>query len=101
MKNIALKYGVTVEQILEWNGLQTTNIYVGQKLKLYSSKTVAPTPPPAPKPVQPAKKYYTVKAGDTFGKIASRNNLDQAQLKKLNPGVNINNIIVGQRIRIK
>jgi membrane-bound lytic murein transglycosylase D len=101
MKNIALKYGVTVEQILEWNGLQTTNIYVGQKLKLYSSKTVAPTPPPAPKPVQPAKKYYTVKAGDTFSKIASRNNLEQSQLKKLNPGVNINNIIVGQRIRIK
>jgi LysM repeat protein len=51
--------------------------------------------------VQPAKKYYTVKAGDTFGKIASRNNLEQSQLKKLNPGVNINNIIVGQRIRIK
>jgi membrane-bound lytic murein transglycosylase D len=101
LKNIALNYGVTIEQILEWNGLQTTNIYVGQKLKLFSTKTVAPTPPPAPKPVQPAKKYYTVKAGDTFGKIASKNNLDQAQLKKLNPGVNINNIIVGQRIRIK
>lgn len=101
LKNIALKYGVTIEQILEWNGLQTTNIYVGQKLKLFSSKTVAPTPTPTPKPVQPAKKYYTVKAGDTFSKIASRNNLEQSQLKKLNPGVNINNIIVGQRIRIK
>jgi LysM repeat protein len=61
---------------------------------------VAPTPAPAPKPV-PAKKYYTVKAGDTFGKIASRNNLEQSQLKKLNPGVNVNNIVVGQRIRIK
>jgi membrane-bound lytic murein transglycosylase D len=103
MKNIALQYGVTIEQILEWNGLKTTNIYVGQKLKLFSSKTVSSTPPPPPPPraVQPAKKYYTVKAGDTFGKIASRNNLEQSQLKKLNPGVNINNIIVGQRIRIK
>lgn len=101
LKNIALKYGVTIEQVLEWNGLQTTNIYVGQKLKLFSSKTVGPPPPPATRPVQPAKKYYTVKAGDTFGKIASRNNLEQSQLKKLNPGVNINNITVGQRIRIK
>jgi LysM repeat protein len=101
LKNIALKYNVTIEQIMEWNGLQTTNIYVGQKLKLFSSQTVTPTPTPAPRPVQPAKKYYNVKPGDTFGKIAQRNNLSQGQLQRLNPGVNINNISVGQRIRIK
>jgi membrane-bound lytic murein transglycosylase D len=34
LKNIALKYNVTIEQIMEWNGLQTTNIYVGQKRSL-------------------------------------------------------------------
>jgi membrane-bound lytic murein transglycosylase D len=101
LKNIALKYNVTIEQIMEWNGLQTTNIYVGQKLKLFSSQTAAPIPTPTPRPVQPAKKYYNVKPGDTFGKIAQRNNLSQGQLQRLNPGVNINNISVGQRIRIK
>jgi membrane-bound lytic murein transglycosylase D len=101
LKNIALKYNVTIEQIMEWNGLQTTNIYVGQKLKLFSSQSVTPTPAPAPRPVQPTKKYYNVKPGDTFGKIAQRNNLSQGQLQRLNPGVNINNISVGQRIRIK
>ena len=101
LKNIALKYNVTIEQIMEWNGLQTTNIYVGQKLKLFSSLSATPTPTPAPKPVQPAKKYYNVKPGDTFGKIAQRNNLSQGQLQRLNPGVSINNISVGQRIRIK
>lgn len=98
LKNIAVLYGVTIEQMMEWNALQTTNIYVGQKLKVYSNKTVTPTPP---KPNPPAKKYYTVKTGDTFSKIAQRNNLTQTQLKNLNPGIKINNIVVGQRIRIK
>ncbi|MEY3682689.1 MAG: hypothetical protein RLZZ289_1223 [Bacteroidota bacterium] len=99
MRQIALRYNVSIEQILEWNALSTTNIYVGQKLSIYS--TQAPAPPPAPTPAPPAKKYYTVKAGDTFGKIAQRNNLTQAQLQRLNPGVKINSITVGQRIRIK
>lgn len=101
LRNIALRYNVTIEQIMEWNGLQTTNIYVGQKLKLFSSQTVSPTPVPTPKPTPPAKKYYNVKPGDTFGRIAQRNNLTQGQLQRLNPGININNISVGQRIRIK
>jgi membrane-bound lytic murein transglycosylase D len=102
LKNIALLYGVSIEQMMEWNALQTTNIYVGQKLKVYSNKkVVTPTPTPTPKPNPPAKKYYTVKSGDTFGKIAQRNNLTQTQLKNLNPGIKVNNIIVGQRIRIK
>jgi membrane-bound lytic murein transglycosylase D len=101
LRQIALRYNVSIEQLMEWNGLRTTNIYVGQKLSVYSSQTVAPvTPAPTPPP-PPAKKYYTVRSGDTFGKIAQRNNLTQAQLQRLNPGVRVNSISVGQRIRIK
>jgi membrane-bound lytic murein transglycosylase D len=100
LRQIALRYNVSTEQLMEWNALRTTNIYVGQKLTIYTNQAVvqpSPTPPPAP----PAKKYYTVRAGDTFGKIAQRNNLTQAQLQRLNPGIKINSINVGQRIRIK
>jgi LysM repeat protein len=53
------------------------------------------------KPTVPAKKYYTVKKGETFSKIAQKHNLSSAQLKKLNPGININSIHVGQRLRVK
>ena len=100
LRQIALRYNVSTEQLMEWNALRTTNIYVGQKLTIYTNQAVVqplPIPPPAP----PAKKYYTVRAGDTFGKIAQRNNLTQAQLQRLNPGIKINSINVGQRIRIK
>jgi membrane-bound lytic murein transglycosylase D len=100
MTSIATKYGVSVEQIMEWNALRTVNIYVGQRLKLKSGTggvTQTPnTPPPAP-----AKKYYNVRSGDTFSKIASKHGLSQAQLSRLNPGVNINRLTVGQRLRVK
>lgn len=102
MGTIATKYGVTVEQIMEWNALRTTNIYVGQRLQLKSgpggATQTTTTVPVTPKPV---KKYYSVKSGDTFSKVASRHGLTQAQLTKLNPGININRLTVGQRLRVK
>ncbi|MFM6946482.1 MAG: LysM peptidoglycan-binding domain-containing protein [Flavobacteriales bacterium] len=102
LRQIALRYNVSIEQLMEWNGLRTTNIYVGQKLSIYSSQSAPPpSPTPTPTPAPPAKKYYTVRAGDTFGRIAQRNNLTQSQLQRLNPGVKVNSISVGQRIRIK
>ena len=60
--------------------------------------------PIVPKPVIPkpaAKKYYTVKAGDLFGRIADKQGLTREQLQKLNPGVKPDRITVGQEIRIK
>jgi membrane-bound lytic murein transglycosylase D len=105
LRQIAVRYNVSIEQLMEWNALRTTNIYVGQKLTIYTNQTqvqINSTPAPTtPAPAPPVKKYYTVRAGDTFGKIAQRNNLTQAQLQRLNPGVKVNSIDIGQRIRIK
>jgi LysM repeat protein len=99
LKNIALKYNVTVENLMEWNNLRSTSIYVGQKLKVYTAEApqveVIPTPPAA------IKKYYNVRSGDTFVKIAQRHNMTMDKLKKLNPGTNISRLIVGQKIRVK
>ena len=102
LQSIAQKYKVTAEQILEWNALQTENLYEGQRLVFKKINTVQPvivenpTPKPAPKP----KKYHTVRSGDTMSKIAAKYHLSLAQLKKLNPGKG-NIIQVGDKIRIK
>lgn len=102
LKSIAEKYKVSASQILEWNALQTENLYEGQRLVLKQINTVQAivvvntTPKPAPKP----KKYHTVKSGETMSKIASKYRLSLAQLKKLNPGKG-NIIQVGDKIRIK
>lgn len=58
-----------------------------------SSKTTTTTP---------NKTYYTVKSGDSFSLIASRNNLSTAELRRLNPNIaDISKISIGQKIRIK
>ena len=84
---------------MSWNGLKTTNIYIGQHLRIETEKTVTP-PKPKPKPVS-TRKYYTVRRGDTFGQIAEKNGISQSRLRKLNPRININRIDIGQKIRVR
>ena len=40
LSSIASKYSVTVEQLKQWNNLDSDNIIVGQTLKIYSNKDV-------------------------------------------------------------
>jgi membrane-bound lytic murein transglycosylase D len=103
LKNIALKYNVTVEQLMEWNTLQTTNIYVGQKLKLIGVKTVVNKTPekPVKTPEKSTKKYYEVKSGDSATRIAKKYHLTLDQLEKLNKGVSLKRLKTGQKLRIK
>ncbi|MDZ4857794.1 MAG: glycoside hydrolase family 3 N-terminal domain-containing protein, partial [Candidatus Hydrogenedentes bacterium] len=53
LKKIATKFGVTIDEIKEWNGLTSDSLQVGQKLIIKSKdETTAPAPvpiePPAP-----------------------------------------------------
>lgn len=104
---IATRYGTTVAEIQRDNGLNSTKIYVGQRLKVKTGTTlITPTnpttqPQTSPQPPAETKSYYTVRSGDTFGKIAQRHRLSISQLKRLNPSVNVDRINVGQRLRVK
>jgi membrane-bound lytic murein transglycosylase D len=97
MTAIATKYGVGIEQIMEWNALRTTNLYAGQRLKIKGVNK----PPITPPVVTPTKQYYSVRSGDTFSRIADRHRMSQDALRRLNPGININRLTVGQRIRVR
>src|SRR5690606_18810778 len=62
---IASRYGMSVSDLQRLNGLSSTKIYVGQRLKVKggsnnggNDNNVTPTPPPA------SKQYYSVRAGD-------------------------------------
>jgi membrane-bound lytic murein transglycosylase D len=117
---IAAKYAVTVSEIMTTNNMKSTSLFAGQKLKIpqvvspsdgpigveivapvKEKATTTPTPKVKAKPVVPAKKYYNVKGGDTGTKISQKHNLTQQQLSKLNPGVNLDRITVGQQLRVK
>jgi nucleoid-associated protein YgaU len=69
-----------------------------------------PKPPvkPLPKPSNPAKRYVTIKRGDTLSGIAKRSGISMARLKKLNPTFwtnpkyrNGNMIWSGGKVRVK
>ena len=96
--NIALKYKVSVAEIQRINGLRSSKIYVGQRLKIKPGTT---TNSSSRTTTRTRKKYYTVRSGDTFGEIAQKYRISQSQLKRLNPRINISRLSIGQKIRVK
>ncbi len=97
LASISREYGVSIENIVSWNNLSSTRITVGQRLKINGDKN-STAPQEKPKPVV---KYYSVRSGDNFSVVARRHGLTQTQLKSLNPGVNVNRLDIGQRLRVK
>ena len=94
---IAEKFNVSASNIRKWNKLNSNRIYVGTSLKLYA--------PTGKKVLQDDfssdgdEIYYSVKKGDTIGKIALRNKMSSSRLKELN-NLNSNTIFPGQKLII-
>lgn len=73
--------------------------YVGWSYMTDGRKWAKPVVVSTPKP---KKVYYTVVKGDTLSGIAAKKKTTLAKLDKLNPQIkNLNQINIGQRIRIK
>lgn len=47
-----------------------------------------------------AMRWHTVKNGETVSHIAIKEGVSVAKIKSLNPGININKIRIGQKIRV-
>ena len=118
--SIAAQYNVSIQELMDWNDLTTARITVNQLLKIQTkvsttveneayqeavedsiqNSTAIKVVPPVSAPVA-AKKYYAIRSGDTFSRIASKHGLTMNQLSRLNPGVSPSRIRVGQRLRVK
>jgi LysM repeat protein len=67
---ISLRFGVSMYALMQANGISNPNyVYVGQVLRIPTSQTYPPAPPPRP---PSAGFYYTVVYGDTLGTMAAR-----------------------------
>lgn len=91
LEKIARNNHTTVEQIMKQNQLSTTNLRIGQVLKVTPSSaapkkaaTVASTPPAVASSSSSNAKYYTVKNGDNPWTIAVKNHMKVDELLKLN-----------------
>ena len=88
---LAITYNTTVEAIIAINpGIDPNNLQIGQVICI----PMGVTPPPCD------GLYYAVKPGDTLYSIAAMFNIPLATLMAANPGVDPNNLQIGQLICI-
>ncbi|MCY1520787.1 stage VI sporulation protein D [compost metagenome] len=115
---IAGKFGVTVDQIKQENGLTSNNLQIGQVLKIpggnndeaIPNTSASRSPSSAAKPVAqeetPIVRYYTakithkVKSGETLGGIAEKYDTTVEALKKLNK-LSSTKLKIGQAIKVQ
>jgi len=109
---IALRYGTTVDAIVQLNGLTNPDVLkIGQVLQIPSSAgqaTAVPTTPavtgaPTSMPTPPSTQTitYTVKVGDTLGRIALSFGTTYQEIALLNNLSDPNLIFPGQTLIIK
>lgn len=98
---IASKYGVTVNQIKEWNNLSSNNIYMGRKLVIYTGdpKNIASSKSNKNNLITNNTTKYKVRKGDTISEIAMKFNISEFSLRKWN-NLSSNKIVPGQELTI-
>ncbi len=100
--NLAQRYNTTVAAIQALNpGVNPNNLQIGQIICIPQATPTTMPPTTMPPKTCPAGSFaYTIRAGDTFFTLANRFGTTIAAIQALNPGVNPNNLQVGQVICI-
>ena len=85
--NIAKQYGLSVDKLINYNNLSSTNLSLGQQLLIPVEEEVEET------------NTYTVKSGDTLYKIAERYGTSVTELMSLN-NLKTSILSIGQVLKI-
>jgi len=96
LSGIAELYGLTIEDLKDWNDLDKDVIYVGQELKLVEPKNKIEKKTTKGKESQ---KTYKVKKGDNLASIAEDHDVTVKELMKWN-NLEDDNIIIGQVLKL-
>lgn len=108
LSTIAARYGCTVADLKQWNGLTSTTVKPGKKLTIYvhtkpqsatvnKQQTTNTTPPPSNGKTQ----YHTVQKGDTLYKIAQQYKTTVDEIKRLNGFGAKYSLMPGQKVKVK
>ncbi|MEH7442187.1 LysM peptidoglycan-binding domain-containing protein [Bacillus sp. JJ1122] len=85
--SIAKTYGVTIQNIVNVNGLPSANLIV-PGLALYIPD------------LQPITRFYKIKSGDTLWKLSIQFSTTVISIMNANPGLDPNRMYIGQNINI-
>jgi LysM repeat protein len=100
LAKIATRYGVTVKQLTDLNGIKNPNMIVpGQTLKIPGTTTTVPAPTSAGAS-SGSQKTYTVQAGDNLAGIATKFGVTVQALQQANNITNPDQIYSGQVLKI-
>lgn len=92
---LARRYNTTVEAIMAINpGINPNNLQIGQVICIPGGSTPTPPGPSCP------GFYHTIRSGDTLWKLSQQYGVSVEAILRANPGINPNNLQVGQRICI-
>lgn len=91
---IAKKYNTTVDKLLKYNNLGTSNLQIGQQILIPSKAAIPPVE-------QPAGDYliYRVQSGDNLYAIARKYNTTADELMRIN-NLSSSLLSIGQELRI-
>lgn len=104
LASIARKYGVSVDQIKDWNNLEDTKVLFGSRLKLIRGEN-APIETKAEKAEQQiataaSVRQYLVKKGDSLFSIAKKSGVTVENIKEWND-ISNENIKPGMKLKIQ
>ena len=94
---IANQFGVSVDDLISSNNLNSTTLQIGQVLIIPTGNTIPPTNNNTPSTDNYVN--YTVKPGDSLWKIANQYNTSVDAIKQLN-NLSTNTLTIGQVLRI-
>ncbi|MCX8054611.1 MAG: LysM peptidoglycan-binding domain-containing protein [Ignavibacteria bacterium] len=105
LASIARKYGITEDQLREWNknDIKGDIIIAGSRLKVHQSNSTEQNKSSKNNTSNSKKTpvYHTVRSGDTLERIADKYNVSINDIKNLNRGVKETRLQIGQKIRVK
>jgi len=90
---LARRYGTTTKKIQEKNNLRTTNLYIGQVLKIPGGRDESPT--------REDLKTYRVKQGDSPFQIAQKHKMPLERFLRINHLTPRSKIYPGQKLHVE
>lgn len=96
---IAKHYGVSLAEIKRLNpNLDVDRIAIGQRIKVRGGAAATTTTELS---TPTAEVWHTIAEGELVGRIAKQYGVSLAEIKRLNPNLDVDRVAIGQRIRIR